>query len=160
MDDQQLRYELDVGAVVMRESILRVVNTLKSGGARGGAGSGAGDKLLRGSGGARKTNKGESPYEKERRRAEKRRQRKLESEAVDKDTEVKMLVRVSACIAALAVLYNILAQSLQNWHNRSVMMKGSGEKISFDTVMGLWTFKSTGHYHNDNMCVRTHFIHI
>ena len=63
MDDQQLRYELDVGAVVMRESILRVVNTLKSGGARGGAGSGAGDKLLRGSGGARKTNKGESPYE-------------------------------------------------------------------------------------------------
>ena len=30
-------------------------------------------------------------------------------------------------------------------------MRGPGEVISFATEMGLWSFTSTGHYHNDNM---------
>ncbi len=140
LDDEQLRYELDVGVVGMRESILRIVDALK----RGVEHSEAQQRLL-----SSTSSKSKAEIRAEKR--EMRRARTAQRVVQSKDNEVKGLIRVIACISALTVLYNILAQSLTNWHNRSVMMKGEGETLSFRTIMGLWTFKSTGHYHNNNM---------
>jgi len=199
LDDLQLRYELDIGAVVVRETLMRIIDQLRqapkvsgksprqkntankakktaAGGRKNKKGFGFGGR--RASGGDGFDERGESEdvggdaydYEddddededddddedefderarKERQKAKSERRQARSEER--KEMEVRMLVRVAALISGLAVVYNVVSQALQNWHSRTVTMKGPGEEMTFATDMGLWSFSSSGHYHNDNM---------
>jgi hypothetical protein len=202
LDDLQLRYELDIGAVVVRETLMRIIEQLrlapKGGGGKtnkkkGGSGgkasksaaaawSGKGpSKGGRNKGygfGGNKSGGGDAydfneddeddDYEdddhanddddedefdervrKQRQAAKSERRSARVRER--QDMEVRMLVRVAALISGLALFYNVVSQGLQNWHSRTVTMKGPGEEMTFATDMGLWSFTSSGHYHNDNM---------
>ena len=60
-------------------------------------------------------------------------------------------MRVAMLASFFAVLYGCLAAGLDNWHTRDVSMHGEGEFIHLRTSLGLFTFASRGHYHNQNM---------
>ena len=82
---------------------------------------------------------------------EARRARDAKRRAEQQALELTMLVRVGASVSALSVVYSLLAQSLESWHHRSVKMSGPHEDMEFATSLGIWSFSSKGHYHNDNM---------
>lgn len=178
LDDQMLRYELDIGALVVRETLMRIIDQLHKAPAtkapiddeplqqamstsRRGRGKNGYDRVgvkddedsdddeddEEDDGGITFFGSKASTGPETEEQAERRRKRI----AHHKEVEIRMLVRVLACVSALTVLYSILSQSLQNWHSRMVTMRGEGERLSFSTNMGLWSFSSEGHYHNDNM---------
>mmetsp|Transcript_30760 Transcript_30760/g.69017 ORF Transcript_30760/g.69017 Transcript_30760/m.69017 type:complete len:320 (+) Transcript_30760:76-1035(+) len=185
LDDLQLRYELDIGAVVVRETLMRIIKGLRAASKRAAPNKGKKERRparrppsdetdsseedderhlrggpLRGSGRGRERSWAEycfklevdpdegdeSPAARERRR--KRAAKKKKDCA---DLELKTYVRVAMLASFFAVLYGCLAAGLDNWHTRDVSMHGEGEFIHLRTSLGLFTFASRGHYHNQNM---------
>jgi hypothetical protein len=196
LDDHQLRYELDIGAVVVRETLLRIVETLKedrqrvrkttaqakaSQKAKGKKSAAAAARAVteadgdasapvssddddddddddsdssESEGAGKRMNAPHGKSEKAKAAAAKleaRRARDAKRRAEQQALELTMLVRVGASVSALSVVYSLLAQSLESWHHRSVKMSGPHEDMEFATSLGIWSFSSKGHYHNDNM---------
>mmetsp|Transcript_46296 Transcript_46296/g.59511 ORF Transcript_46296/g.59511 Transcript_46296/m.59511 type:complete len:489 (-) Transcript_46296:76-1542(-) len=194
LDDQTLRYELDIGALVVRETILRIIKHLRDTAIKKAASE---EPLKRAMATGGKKGKGKSkngydrvgmrdddsddghdydddddddekdeldaleddniaffgkvPKSKKYGESSERASRRKRLVANHKKGQVLVLIRVLAAISSLSLLYCMLSQSLESWHSRMVTMTGTGEKIQFGADMGLWSFTSTGHYHNDNM---------
>jgi len=193
LDDHQLRYELDMGAVIVRETLLRIIEGLKEkqrklkasavqasalraknkkkNSARAAASEdddsdendsdqseplSSDDDFDDDSGdhAGKRMNAPRSKREKEAAAAAKaraRQSRDAKRKTEQQELELTMLVRVGASVSALSVVYSLLAQSLESWHHRSVKMSGPNEDMEFATSLGIWSFSSKGHYHNDNM---------
>jgi len=191
LDDHQLRYELDMGAVIVRETLLRIIDGLKEKQRKVKANAVQASALRAkskkknsaaaaseddsdsdqsepissdddddsddgdsGDHAGKRMNAPRSKREKEAAAAAKaraRQSRDAKRKAEQQELELTMLVRVGASVSALSVVYSLLAQSLESWHHRSVKMSGPNEDMEFATSLGIWSFSSKGHYHNDNM---------